>query len=189
MALRTGVELQFFKLTSLPPTLEPDAWYVIKNGTYVEVYVTDENGVAVASTNIGIIQQQIDQRLATYSTIKVVADIAARDAHALANMKDQLYYVSDATADNTVQAGAAIYAYEYEVDQFYKVQEMNNVEFEVHWDNLIGKPNSTPAQIDDAVSKAHVHNNLPLLQRVTESPKNNLALDGKAVQRWTEANF
>lgn len=187
MALREKVEMQFFKLTSLPATLEPDAWYVIKNGSYVEVYVTDENSVPIASTNLNIINDQIDSRLAGYSTIKVVANITARNAHAAANMKDQLYYVVDATDDPTVASGSAIYAYEYEVDTHYKVQEANNLELE--WASILNGPTSSPAAIDGAVAKAHEHNNLSLLQRVTESPKNNLALDGKAVQRWTEATF
>ena len=39
----------------------------------------------------------------------------------------------------------------------------------LQWGNIIDKPNSTVANIDDAVDKKHEHNNLTLLQNITQT--------------------
>jgi hypothetical protein len=48
----------------------------------------------------------------------------------------------------------------------------------VWWDSILGKPSSTPAQIDDAVSKAHTHSNQAVLDRIGVTADGVLTVDG-----------
>lgn len=45
----------------------------------------------------------------------------------------------------------------------------DDVEVEVDWSDIIGKPSSSPSDIDDSVSKKHTHNNLSLLETITQT--------------------
>lgn len=45
----------------------------------------------------------------------------------------------------------------------------DDVEVEIDWSDIIGKPSSSPSDIDDSVSKKHTHNNLSLLETITQT--------------------
>ena len=49
--------VRFFKVTSLPATLEPDAFYYVENGDYAEAYLTDTSGVAKKIGNTDMIEE------------------------------------------------------------------------------------------------------------------------------------
>lgn len=55
------VTLKFYKVTSLPGTLEPNAIYLVENGDYTEAYVTSLTGEPKLLGN----SQMIDE-LTTY---------------------------------------------------------------------------------------------------------------------------
>ena len=46
--------------------------------------------------------------------------------------------------------------------------ELNSVSVDLEWENIQGKPTSSVVNIDDAVTKRHEHNNLTLLQTITQ---------------------
>ena len=100
--------------------------------------------------------------LAGVKTNYVVADIDARDALDLAADRDgDTCWVVDATDDPTVTTGAALYV--WDGADWVKVAEAESLDVAVTWDNVGGRPTSSVAAIDDAVTKAHTHTNKTLL--------------------------
>ncbi len=91
---------------------------------------------------------------------QVVADIAERDA--LTGMKpgDQVW-VLDATADATVNSGAAQYIYVSTETGWVKTAETESMDVVVQWGNVQG----TEA-VQDAVAKKHEHANKALLDGI-----------------------
>jgi hypothetical protein len=78
----------------------------------------------------------------------------------------QLVWVNDASDDTTVTSGWAIYRKKVGVGIDYtqlagwtKVSEAEQLDVVVTWDSIQGKPSSTPAQIDQAVTDDHTHAN------------------------------
>lgn len=163
--------VKFYKVATLPGTLEPDSFYYVENGSYAESYLTNSSGVARALGNSAminaLISAAITDALTDYSALEVVADIAARDALALE--RNALVLVIDATADPTVDAGSALYAYVEADASWVKVAEYESMDVVIQWASIQGGPSSTPAQIDTAVSQSHTHSNKAVLDKFTES--------------------
>lgn len=49
--------VQFFKVTSLPVSPVPNAFYYVENGSYAEGYLTDDTGVPKKIGNSSMIQE------------------------------------------------------------------------------------------------------------------------------------
>lgn len=107
----------------------------------------------------------------------VVDDIAARDAIAEPHVGDQAW-VKDASADDTVEEGAAKYIYESADKGWVKTAEANEIDVVHKWENIQGKPTNTVADIDAAVTATKMLANHELT--VSEDTKD-LLLDGKAI--------
>jgi hypothetical protein len=91
----------------------------------------------------------------------IAAMLASTDVEA-----GQLVWVNDASTDPTVTSGWAIYRKKVGVGIDYtqlagwtKVSEAEQLDVVVTWDSIQGKPTSTPAQIDQAVTDDHTHAN------------------------------
>lgn len=84
-------------------------------------------------------------------------------------------WVVDATGDPTVNEGSALYSFSKDTGTWIKVYEteaMDNdggVAVAADWDNLDGRPLSTPAAIDDAVNSSHSHSNITILNSISGS--------------------
>lgn len=163
-------QIQFFKVATLPGTLQPDSFYFVENGSYSESYLTNGAGVARSIGNSAMINALINEALAslpgTGAPILFVADIAARDA--LEPEGAIFVLVQDASADPTVESGAALYAWNPATSAWLKVAEYESMDVEINWDAINGRPTSTPAQIDTAVSQAHTHVNKSTLDKFSE---------------------
>lgn len=48
--------VNYFKVTSLPPTLQSNSFYYVENGDYAEAYITDDSGVPKKIGNSAMIQ-------------------------------------------------------------------------------------------------------------------------------------
>lgn len=48
--------LNFYKVTALPPVLEPDTFYFVSNGDYAESYLTTNAGVLKKIGNSAMIE-------------------------------------------------------------------------------------------------------------------------------------
>lgn|SRR5690606_17457795 len=164
--------VKFYKVTTLPGSLEPNALYFVENGTYAESYVTDNEGAARSLGNSAMINALIVAELANWSggasALDIVEDIDARDALIQTLDRNAMILVLDASGDSTVDAGSALYAYSVVADEVYKVAEYESMDVALQWSAIQGGPSSTPAQIDTAVSQAHTHANKAVLDKLSE---------------------
>lgn len=114
--MTVSIDINFYKVLTLPVSLRENSVYFVENGDYAETYVTDFNGVAKAVGNS-----------------VMIADIST--------------------------AGA------------------------VNWSAIIGKPTSSAAAIDAAVTASHTHSNSAVLAALTDSA-GSLIYGGTAVLNW-----
>jgi len=162
--------LKIRKVTALPATLEPSCLYLMStlDPTVMDIYLSSSDG----STSRHIIskpeiQAMISASLASFSSIDVYPNIAARDlvtptvpSHAM---------VLDATADPTVMLGAATYIYDPATTTWYKISEAESMDVILNWSSLVGGPTSPVSAIDDAVTKRHTHVNKTTLDALSDN--------------------
>lgn len=181
-------QIKFVKATTLPGVLDPDSFYFIENGTYAESYLTNSSGVARSVGNSAMINALAGAVVSAANAMSVVANIAARDA--LAPTSVTMALVLDASADPTVNSGAATYVWNEGPDVWVKIAEYESMDVTVTWASISGKPTSSVADIDDAVSKKHTHANLANLNKIGEDAQGHLTYNGAAVGvHWDTNNW
>lgn len=167
------------RVTALPAVLTPSAMYIVKatEAGLAEVYFSNSDGTEARHViNKTEINAMISTQLTNFSNIQVVADITARDA--LNPTRNILALALDAAEDTTVTAGAALYVFDDATDVWHKVSEFESLDVVLQWDAIQGRPSSTVAQIDDAVSKAHTHANKAQLDKIGEDAEGNFQYNG-----------
>ena len=113
------------------------------------------NGYATLDANGRIPLSQMPS--SATSLVPNVADIAARDA--LTNVADGVQVrVLDASADQSVGSGWALYVYDATNTQWVKLAEQEGLDFTTEWSNIQNKPLSTTVELDTAVTKTHDQN-------------------------------
>lgn len=169
-SLKKMAELKVFKETALPGTLQANSVYLINpagQSTYVEAYVTGTSASTVRRMiKESDIQAMIDTSIAGFSAVEVVSNIAARDALSLSD--NAVVLVLDASADSTVNSGAATYIYRDASSSFQKIAEYESMDLTIDWSDIQNKPTSSVVDIDDAVTKKHTHTNKTQLDKVGE---------------------
>lgn len=173
--------VRIHKTTTLPGTLDGHSVYLVAPAAkpnYVEMYVTNAAGTAARRViNSDDIQAMIDAAVAGVQTgIEIVDDIAARNALTPVNGKYVL--VLDASADPTVDSGAASYVWRTTASQWIKLTEYESLDITVTWEMIQGKPTATPAAIDAAVANAHTHANMTQLTKINEDGNGDFIYDG-----------
>ena len=181
-----------YKETALPGTLDAHAIYLVAptaHPGYLEMYVTDAAGTGTRRTHkVEDIQAMIDASIAGIGSTQVVADITARDA--LTPEDGTTVLVLDATGDATVASGAATYVYDGDNTQWVKISEAESMDITLNWSDIVGKPSSSVANIDDAVTKRHSHANKTQLDKVSEDGDGNLTYDGSLpVIAWNSTGW
>lgn len=181
---------KIFKETTLPSTLSPHAIYLVSpasNSNYVELYVTDSNGAARRHFNESDARTLVQNLMSGVGKLTVVNDIAARDA--LKNVENgNEVYVINASADSTVSSGGARYL--RQGTSWIKTAETESMDLVLNWNNIIGKPSSTPAKIDAAVTASHTHANKTKLDKIGEDSDGNLTYAGNPVATaWSITNW
>lgn len=187
------MRVNFYAVIALPEPLEPNSFYYVDNGAVAESYLTDSAGNAKSVGNTVMINQLVAAALAgwekTSNSMPIVVDIAARDALILTLEKNSFILVLDASADATVNSGSALYAYDFGTTTVYKVAEYESMDLVIQWASIQGRPNSSVAQIDDAVGKAHQHTNKEVLDKFTESG-GELLYDGHGIAtQWATKDW
>lgn len=174
---------KIFKETALPGSLEPNSLYLVAPtgapAGYMEIYVSDAAGTTTRSTlTRSQVQALIDATVAaaTGNATIIVDDIADRDA--LTPTNAARVYVVDASADPTVTAGGAEYMWRASPAGWIKISETESQDLVLAWANLTGRPTATPGDIDDAVTKRHVHANKTQLDKVGEDGTGNFTYGG-----------
>ncbi len=189
-------EIKFFKVTSLPGTLEANAFYFVSNSQYAESYITDNAGAAKSIGNSTMIEE-VAADLLGGNRFRVVDDITARD-NLITGDQPFLVLVADATADATVDTGGALYAWKPEAGEsgeFRKVSEYESMDIDfssidINWSQLVNGPTSDVADIDDAVTKRHEHTNKTVLDDLGDDGNDNLTYkDNPIGMLWTQSNW
>ena len=168
------------RVNALPGTLAPSTMYIVASAEagLAEVVFSDKTGAASRHVlNKTEVQTMIDGAFSSFSNMLVVADIAARDALTL--NRNALVLVLDASADATVDTGAATYVYNLATTTFVKIAEYESMDVTLTWTSIQGRPTSAVADIDDAVAKRHTHANLAYLNKVGEDLDGNFTYNGK----------
>lgn len=183
--------LKFNKVSVLPSTLEADAFYFVENGTFAESYLTNSAGTARSIGNSAMIESVvtplINSAVSQLGNLNIVPDIAARDALTLT--VNAMVLVTDASADPTVDAGAALYVYDATEDTYIKVAEYESMDVTLTWSQIQGRPTSSVSLIDDAVTKRHEHSNKAQLDKIGETG-GQLTYDGTEVgANWKTTNW
>lgn len=174
--------VKIHKTTALPGTLEGHAIYLVappSKPDYVEMYVTNAAGSAARRIlRDDDIQDMIDAAIAgATGGLQIVADIAARDALTPTNGLHVL--VLDASADATVDSGAASYVWRAATSEWLKLTEYESLDLSLTWSAIDGRPASSPSVIDAAVASSHTHTNLTQLGKIGEDGDGNLTYDGQ----------
>jgi hypothetical protein len=156
-----------------------NAVYFIQDATspYVEIYITSNAGVPRRQPTNSDIATMISAAISGGSSIQIVADIAARNA--LTPTATVQVYVIDASADTTVASGGAYYLYNTANSTWIKTSEAESMDVSLTWANISGKPTSTAAQIDTAVTNTHTHTNKTELDKITQNANGYLLYDAK----------
>lgn len=181
--------LNFYKVTSLPSTLEADSFYFVENGGYAESYLTNNAGLPRSIGNTGMINTLIAEAVGQLEAggVVIVADIAERDT--LTPVVNTLVLVIDASGDPTVDAGAALYVYNVSGQEYIKVSEYESMDVIVQWTSIQGRPASTTAEIDQAVADSHTHANLTTLNKFSEESGIPKWDGGQWPHEWNTANW
>lgn len=187
------MKVNFHAVTALPGVLEANAFYFVLNGTRAEGYLTDSAAVAKSVGNTVMINALISSALAewekTSNAMPIVSDMAARDALILTLEKNAFILVLDASADATVETGSALYAYDFDTTTTYKVAEYESMDVVIEWASIQDRPDSSVAQIDDSVGKAHSHANKAVLDKFTESEGRPLYAGQSIASTWTTKDW
>lgn len=161
--------LTISRVTALPETLAPETIYLVKTGTELTLTVTGTTGAVVATT---VSKADVNTAISTAignldmsNSVEFASSIEDRDGMTLT--KSTFVYVGDATADETVSAGAAMYLYDLTNTTWHKVTEYESLDLVLSWDNVTGKPESSAESIDNAVGLSHIHENMDVLDLLT----------------------
>jgi len=175
-------QYKIFKELTLPVEAEltPHSIYLVapsSTPSYVEVYITGANTSVVKRViDESDVQALIDTAVSTLNALEVVADITARDALSLTANAQVL--VIDATDDSTVDAGAATYVWNNDNSTYTKITEHESLDVIINWTDVVGRPSSSVADIDDAVARKHSHANKTQLDLITENDDGEMLYNG-----------
>lgn len=177
-------QFKVYRETALPGSLEPYSVYFIApsgagNSDFLELYVTNAAGTStrrVVNRSDVLSMIQAEMASAGVNNLIIVADITERDGLSLAS--PAFAYVKDATDDVSVDAGGATYLWDNDKEEWIKVSEAESLDIELKWSEIDGRPSSSVANIDDAVTKRHTHANKTQLDKVGEDNNGNFTYGG-----------
>lgn len=151
------------------------------NHLYQILVETEASQVKTADgLNVEVRLNTIERALAGNTTMHLAANIADRDALQGLIVGDKVY-VDDATGDDTVDKGGAMYLWQAN-GTFKKLSEDESLDLVIKWAMIEGKPESDPASIDLAVAKQHIHENKTTLDKLSDDGTGNLLFEGKRIQ-------
>lgn len=184
--------LKLHRVTALPSQLEANSIYLVSipnKPDFMEIYATGNTADVVKRVlTEQDVQAMIDASLSGFNTIQIVNNITERDS--LNPNRAIFVLVLDASGDPTVDSGSASYVYNPSTGQWVKIAEYESLDIVLSWDNIQGKPTSSPAEIDDAVAKRHTHANMTQLNKIGEDANgyllynNQYPLTGWATSEW-----
>lgn len=181
------------RVNVLPETREADTMYVVKAPGATEaqlVFVGSDITQQVGIIDRISIEQLIEE------AVEGVTSVYFRDTYALMlsakPTANGLVYVLDTTGDPLGNGASAVYLYNKQTDAFQRFPNMGGggvTPTDVTWAQILGKPVSTPAQLDKAVTDSHIHSNKLVLDRLTEDAQQKLTFRGLPVAEPATVKF
>lgn len=184
---------KIFKETAVPAQIEANAIYLVAPAAQpgvLEVYVSDASGTATRKAlDAATVQTMIDAAIQAGSGgLVIVDDLAARDQLVPTNGTQAL--VIDASADAAVDAGTATYVWRESTTSWIKIAESESMDLSLAWAGITGRPTSSPAQIDAAVTASHSHANKTQLDALGEDEDQQLTYRGqRPTIAWSSTNW
>jgi hypothetical protein len=185
--INNTAKFQVHKVSALPAQAAwkaNDCFVVVDSvdATLCDVYFVNKTGDGIRHTPTRVnIQDMIDLSLSGFNQTEIVADIAARNTLGSTLNKNTSIWVIDATGDTTVASGAALYLFKESDGSFTKISEAESMDVVVDWSAITNKPTSTVTDIDDAVTKRHVHDNKSVIDKFTADTDGDVLFDGKPI--------
>ena len=172
-------QIQIVRVTELPNLEDrsPSTIYIVSdtvNGMASMFFTGNTADTILRGITKQDVETLIAQSVGGFADIKFVQNISERDA--IVWSQSGMVLVLDATDDLTVEQGAAAYLYQLDSQTFTKIYEFESLDIVQNWENIQGRPVSSPESIDDAVNKAHSHSDLETLElygRDIDGPKFN----------------
>ena len=171
--------MKFEKVTTTPtaPYTEGAVYLVAAGKEHFDLYaVTNDKQKMRRTVSLADVLAEIKKAISELRALEIVANIAARDALSLS--ANAMVLVLDASADSMFKAGGATYVYSHYDKSWTKISEAESLDLALSWANLTGKPTSTAAEIDTAVSNAHGHANLSKLKKIGQAPNGTMQYNG-----------
>lgn len=177
--------LKIRRVSKLPLNPKPASLYLVpsKEPNRCDAYVTNSN---TSRTELLKLSSKTDEEinklisLATSKCMEVYfVDTIYQRNQLMGSVKRSAYiYVNNATEDSSVSLGSAVYLYNYNTQKYIKVFEKESIDVRITWASIEDGPNSTPAQVDEAVAKMHQHPNKPILDAISKDSNGYLVVDG-----------
>lgn len=121
----------------------------------------------------------LERALAANTQMHFADTIEARDKLRGLIPGDKVH-VADASADETVEKGWAEYIYGPDFT-FRKIAEGEGLDLIIRWEDVVGKPDSAPKDIDTAVLQQHNHANKTELDFLSDDGADHLMFKGRRV--------
>lgn len=156
---------------------------------YTTSYVSLQDFLSAHVLHEDFVENIVNGVLDDNSYILVASDIAGRDL--LTPTRNSLVWVLDATDDETVETGGAVYVYRLSNETYNKVAEFESMDVVLDWDNIQNKPTNAVEDIDDAVDKRHEHTNSDELDSIAENGVGELLYNGvyPRSQTWKQSRW
>lgn len=176
------------RVTAVPGTLTANTIYIVSVAAdRAEIYITGNTATARRILNETDVEALIDAAVSGLAGVQVVANIAERDALVLTS--NAQVFVIDATGDATVASGGATYVYRASNDTFTKISEAESLDLVLQWAAIQGKPTSSAAAIDAAVTASHSHSNKTQLDQIGQNADGDFTYNGREYVRSGAADW
>lgn len=179
------------RVNQLPATLEANTMYVVKapGALTADLVFTGSDPTVTAKTVSRIDVEQIVGTAVDAST-SVYFKQAYGDMLTDRPKANGLVYVADTTGDPTATTSTRVYLYNKALNTFMGFPNSGGGgSTDVTWNQILGKPASTPAQIDQAVAQMHTHTNKVVLDMIGENASQKLTFRGAQVDTPSPVTF
>lgn len=172
------------RVDELPAFPVANAMYIVKDKTRpnkANVVFTGKTTQDIASLLTfddvnTIVVDKITEALQTNQSVRVFQTF--NDMMGVTPEINTFAYVKDNAGGLGDPDGPASYIYEVATDSWTPVSSGSS---EVRWNSIVGRPTATPSQIDQAVSMAHSHANMAVLDKLSSNPEGLLTFNNQPV--------
>lgn len=181
------------RVVELPDPLVANTMYIVRQPgstrasvTFTGANINDVGSLLTITEVEDLVERAVTDAVKANKSVFIVADIAAM--HALEPTIPVIAYVRDTSDDPTAQTASGSYVFSPESGLWLPMNTGGSVgPVTVAWGNIIGRPSSSAASIDQAVQEMHTHTNRAVLDKFGESG-GKATFSGEPISQMTFAN-